>query len=530
MTIQTITFENCLNPGTYQDFDVDTDVIVSGDTIFADYQCWTSTGNVGGGPSGTVIFTGYTTCEQCNDDFNAWQFENCQTPGLFETFGLKNSEVFQYFQSTGATILYDGTCYNYTTTYSSGTGGTTSNYTVGELISNDALFNDCIDCLTPPSPTPTPTPSSTPSSCYSGVTDGPWFYTDCCGIYHSGSLFPSYVCVDTSQPYNGISIFSGQICSSVCPSVTPTPTPSNSTTPSITPSVTPSITPSITPSVTPSITPTKTLTPTPSSTLGSSPSVTPSITPSITPSVTPSVTLSVTPTPSTSTIPAGCSEYTFTLHEIYFLTQAGPYNISGTTTGGTIVLISTGITTSQLLTGYTALVCYSMSSFTVQSVGSCTNSVDFVLTTPVVSPTPTPTKTPTPTSSGNVLVTPSVTPSITPTPSVTPSITLSITPTKTPSVTPTKTPSVTPTPSPTYKEWNIVGCASYCSGVVFCSGSYSVTLYTLPNVVHIYDPGVIIYTNNTLTTTFDGFFQIGSIIYEVVSGSITTQYTIGDGC
>jgi len=49
-------------------------------------------------------------------------------------------------------------------------------------------------------------------------------------------------------------------------------------------------------------------------------------------------------------------------------------------------------------------------------------------------------------------------------------------------------------------------------------------------VVNIYDSGVTIYTNNNLTTTFDGFFQIGSVIYEVVSGSVTTQYTIGDGC
>ena len=108
MAIQTITFQNCLDPGTYYDFVVDDSLILSGDTIFADYKCWTSTGNVGGGPTGTVIFSGYTTCQQCNDDFNGWEFEHCQIPGAFVYFGLKNSEVNQYFESTGATISYDG--------------------------------------------------------------------------------------------------------------------------------------------------------------------------------------------------------------------------------------------------------------------------------------------------------------------------------------------------------------------------------------------------------------------------------------
>ena len=550
MAVQTITFQNCLNPGTYQDFDVDTSIILSGHTIFADYECWESTGNVGGGPSGTVIFTGYTTCAQCNNDFNGWEFEHCTIPGTFVYFGLKNSEVNQYFETTGATIFYDGTCYNYTGVYEQGTGSTTYNYTISELISTNSLFTDCNSCLTPPSPTPTPTPSTTPALCYSGITDSPsWYYTDCCGVYHSGSFTPTYICYDPNYPTSGVSV-SASPCSVVCPSVTPTPTPTLTQTPSETPSVTPTPTNTVTPTKTPSLTPTNTVTPTntptntPSSTLGSTPSVTPTNTPSLTPSstptstptntpsLTPSVTVSVTPTvtPSPSLISTGCTQYTFSLHPIYFLTQAGPYNISGTTTGGTIVLIATGVTTSQLLSGYTALVCYSISTFTVQSNGTCTNSVNFTLPVPISSPTPTPTKTPTPSPSGNPAVTPSVTPTNTPTNTVTPTVTETptVTPTKTPTVTPTKT--VTPTPSSTYKTFNMVGCTSYCSGVVLCSGSYSITLYTLPNVTNIYDPGVIIYTNNTLTTTFDGFIQIGSIIYEIVSGSVTTQYTIGDGC
>ena len=167
-----------------------------------------------------------------------------------------------------------------------------------------------------------------------------------------------------------------------------------------------------------------------------------------------------------------------------------------------------------------AFPCYDTMCFDVQTV--CTSPSPTPSPTPslIVSSTPTPSVTPTSTPI------PSVTPTNTLTPTLTPTPTLS----KTPTPTPTKTPSVTPTPSPTYQEWNMVGCTNYCSGVVLCSGSYSVTLYTLPNVVNIYDSGVTIYTNNNLTTTFDGFFQIGSVIYEVVSGSITNKYTIGDGC
>jgi len=54
MAVQIITFQLCSNPSTYQDFIVDDSVVLSGHTIFADYECWESTGNVGGGPTGTV--------------------------------------------------------------------------------------------------------------------------------------------------------------------------------------------------------------------------------------------------------------------------------------------------------------------------------------------------------------------------------------------------------------------------------------------------------------------------------------------
>ncbi len=569
MAVQIITFQLCSNPSTYQDFIVDDSVVLSGHTIFADYECWESTGNVGGGPTGTVIFSGYTGCSQCNNDFNGWQFEHCQIPGLYDYFGLKNSEVNQYFQSTGATISYDGTCYNFTSTYVQGTGSTTYNYTVAQLISENALYTDCASCLNPPSPTPTPTPTPTPV-CFSGFTDGsPWYYTDCCGNYQSGTLFPSNVCVNAAYPHSGVNV-GNQICSPVCPSVTPTMT----STPSVTPSETPSITPTSSVTPTNSVTPTPSITPTPSSTMGSTPSVTPTVTPtsSVTPSVTPtsSVTPSLTPTmtvtPTPSSIPTGCSQYTFTLQEIYFLNQAGPYNISGVTTGGTIVTIATGITNTQLITGYTTLVCYTITGGTIQSVGSCTNSVEYLVATPTPQPspsptpsktptptvtkTPTPTKTPTVTSSitPTLSVTPTRTPSITPTPSSSlPNVTQSVTPTTsvTPSVTPTPSISITPSPTPSsitislvYQHQKLNSCSRTFgniqkNGTTFYTWNtpFPVSTYSGTTTAHVGD--LIDLSMDALGIT-SGCTALGygcSVVgYSIVRNGVTVQTNTESSC
>jgi len=541
MAVQIITFQLCSNPSTYQD------------------------------STGTVIFSGYTGCSQCNNDFNGWQFEHCQIPGLYDYFGLKNSEVNQYFQSTGATISYDGTCYNFTSpyVYVQGTGSTTYNYTVAQLISENALYTDCASCLNPPSPTPTPTPTPTPV-CFSGFTDGsPWYYTDCCGNYQSGTLFPSNVCVNAAYPHSGVNV-GNQICSPVCPSVTPTMT----STPSVTPSETPSITPTSSVTPTNSVTPTPSITPTPSSTMGSTPSVTPTVTPtsSVTPSVTPtsSVTPSLTPTmtvtPTPSSIPTGCSQYTFTLQEIYFLNQAGPYNISGVTTGGTIVTIATGITNTQLITGYTTLVCYTITGGTIQSVGSCTNSVEYLVATPTPQPspsptpsktptptvtkTPTPTKTPTVTSSitPTLSVTPTRTPSITPTPSSSlPNVTQSVTPTTsvTPSVTPTPSISITPSPTPSsitislvYQHQKLNSCSRTFgniqkNGTTFYTWNtpFPVSTYSGTTTAHVGD--LIDLSMDALGIT-SGCTALGygcSVVgYSIVRNGVTVQTNTESSC
>jgi hypothetical protein len=142
---------------------------------------------------------------------------------------------------------------------------------------------------------------------------------------------------------------------------------------------------------------------------------------------------------------------------------------------------------------------------------------------PEPSPSPTPTPTTTPTTTPTNTPTPTRTPSVTPTPS----ITLTNTPT------PTRTPSLTPTPSPTYKSWSIQQCETPCvSAQCGCGNQVTTTVYTLPNVNLLTDPGVVIYTNSTLTTIWSsGFFSQGGVIYEVSAGTATNYCDVGiDPC
>ena len=135
-----------------------------------------------------------------------------------------------------------------------------------------------------PTPTITNTPTATGNACYSGITSSAsWSYTDCCGITQSGTGLGISICVDSSYPSAGITIYP-EFCSVICPSPTPTTTTTETSTP--TPTVTETNTP--TPTITPTVTETNTPTPT----------------------VTPTVTETNTPTPSvTSDIVCICNEY-----------------------------------------------------------------------------------------------------------------------------------------------------------------------------------------------------------------------------
>jgi hypothetical protein len=83
---------------------------------------------------------------------------------------------------------------------------------------------------------------------------------------------------------------------------------------------------------------------------------------------------------------------TFTLTSGSSATAAGPFNISGTTSGGALntISIATGVTKAQLLTGHTVtnVTPENITGGTITSTGTCNTT-----TTWSVTPTPTPTPT-----------------------------------------------------------------------------------------------------------------------------------------
>jgi len=72
---------------------------------------------------------------------------------------------------------------------------------------------------------------------------------------------------------------------------------------------------------------------------------------------------------------------TFTLQSPYTGATyvAGPFNISGTTTGGTTYQLATGVTKNQLISGYTINTTYeTLSGGTIQSTGTCSTSQEWL--------------------------------------------------------------------------------------------------------------------------------------------------------
>jgi hypothetical protein len=76
-------------------------------------------------------------------------------------------------------------------------------------------------------------------------------------------------------------------------------------------------------------------------------------------------------------------KFTLTLQSAYSgeTYSAGPFNISGTTSGGTTYQLATGVTKSQLLTGYTVSTSYeTITGGTIQSTGNyCVNSQTYYI-------------------------------------------------------------------------------------------------------------------------------------------------------
>jgi hypothetical protein len=88
---------------------------------------------------------------------------------------------------------------------------------------------------------------------------------------------------------------------------------------------------------------------------------------------------------------------TFTLTAGSSATAAGPFNISGTTSGGAsnTVSIATGVTKTQLSTGHTvSSISETITGGTIASTGTCTTTTPWYVVQST--PTPTPTATPVP--------------------------------------------------------------------------------------------------------------------------------------
>lgn len=151
----------------------------------------------------------------------------------------------------------------------------------------------------------------------------------------------------------------------------------------------------------------------------------------------------------------------------------------------------------------------------------CYDTMCFDVQTVCVSPSPTPS------------VTPSVTPSATPpppSPSVTPTITPSVTSTTTPTPTPTPTRTLTPTPTPSclFNSWSIQQCS--CPGTITCS-VVVITVYTSCSVGEFPSVSGTIYTDQSLTTPYNGYFKYGGFVYIATSGIVDgNTYTEGDPC
>ncbi len=87
-------------------------------------------------------------------------------------------------------------------------------------------------------------------------------------------------------------------------------------------------------------------------------------------------------------------QITFTLSPSYTGATfvAGPFNISGTTSAGTSYWLATGVTKTELTTGYSINTVYeTLTGGTIASTGTCSTTQPWYVTAP--SPTPTPTAT-----------------------------------------------------------------------------------------------------------------------------------------
>ena len=157
---------------------------------------------------------------------------------------------------------------------------------------------------------------------------------------------------------------------------------------------------------------------------------------------------------------------TFTLQAAYSGSTyvAGPFNISGTTNTGTVTQLATGITKTQLLTGHTiTAISDATTGGTINSTGTCTNSIPWLANS---APTPTPTTT-------------------------------------------TVGPTLTPLPLYGFFRSNPASVSSgHCNGNQITSAQFYSTSNTIPGMLN-----TTVYTNTSYTafTGFNAFYAVSSV-------------------
>ena len=116
---------------------------------------------------------------------NTYVFSGCSTPNPGDQIFTIEDANF----SVGNTVIYSGICYEYTGVITGGTSVQTF------LVPS---HTNCTNCLQS---------QGLLDDCYSATTlSGAWSFTDCCGIERTGVGSGQTFCVDTTEPYFGITV------------------------------------------------------------------------------------------------------------------------------------------------------------------------------------------------------------------------------------------------------------------------------------------------------------------------------------
>lgn len=93
-------------------------------------------------------------------------------------------------------------------------------------------------------------------------------------------------------------------------------------------------------------------------------------------------------------------------------------------------------------------------------------------------------------------------------------------------------PTATPTSTTSSKSWSITQCGDPCdTGVCACNSQSTVTVYTLQSVSNLVATGTIVYTNPSLTTTWNGYYYNpdSDEVWKFVNGVSSVQNSCAIG-